>query len=376
MRFHLWRLFGENEMTRNLIHMTKTIFDELKTGVEKEHVSYITDVKRRIEIDKAIQDKCCNFLKNAKIIGIKKYSVIVAFIKFEENVYIGIDSRYAEEFEKNYGYTVEEKSEIVIGSQILCIAEKLYEFKVDSIKLIENCFALEPEKKDTDAVVFSPQDIFELVYGISIFSIGDNELELLMDSQDDLRRVLLLLIVDANIQLSIGCKEMLLKLATMTVTRKICNNLLDFVTISDNRIKFLTLYQCIEYLFIPNRASEFKEKYNMNIIDALRLHINESSKSTERDNVMAILKKYASMPIISKFRSQLELSESVNQIEKVNNWIYDLRCSIAHFRYGQVKEDNLNNWNDIFGLMLELLVSIYNNIDKDVQDICNGIVAV
>ena len=115
----------------------------------------------------------------------------------------------------------------------------------------------------------------------------------------------------------------------------------------------------------------------MNIVDALILHVNESMRRDERGNAMAVLKKYARISVIDKFYIQLlGDQDDENKLEKVNNWIYNLRCSIAHFRYGQTKNDNINDWNKIFSLMLELLESIYCNVDQDVKDICNGTVTV
>ncbi|MCI8276120.1 MAG: hypothetical protein HFI66_11050 [Lachnospiraceae bacterium] len=113
----------------------------------------------------------------------------------------------------------------------------------------------------------------------------------------------------------------------------------------------------------------------MNISDALRLHIDETRRSSERENSLAVLKSYARMPIIEKIYLYLLGEEGdENKLEKVNNWIYDLRCNIAHFRYGQVKNNDTYEWNHIFALMLELLVSIYSNLDQNVQNICNGVV--
>lgn len=364
-------------MARQLLQMTKEIFENLKQEVQEEHREFIIDVERHIDIREPYKDKCCDFLKRAIIIGLDtNVSFTMVFIKYQENTYIGIDSRYADELEKN-GYIIEENREIIIGSQILCVAEKFFRTKVDSIKLVNNCLGLEAEDGKS-SVVFLHEEILDLIYDITVFSTINNELELSMESKDDLHRLFLLLMVSKNAQLSNDYKELLLELASMTVVRKISRHLFDFITLNDNRIKFLRLYQCIEYLFIPNRASEFREKYNMNISDALKLHIDEAMKRDERGNVIAVLKRSAGMQIVQKVYIQLLLGgeENENKLEKVSNWIYDLRCTIAHFRYGQDKEETPYDWDKIFVLMLELLVSIYHNIDIDMQDICSGIIAV
>lgn len=376
MKCHLWRPFGENKMSRKLIQMTNTIFSEIASGVLDEHKEFITNVKRQIFIDETYKECCCEFLKKAHIIGInKKNSLVIVFIEYDGQEFIGIDSRYAEIFER-YDYILEEEPSIIVGCQLLSIAEKFYQLKAESNQIINNCLGLEPESGN-DSVVFSAGDIIDLIYGVSVFKLKNNELELCMQSREDLMRVLLILVVNANAELIEECKDLLSALAAKAVTRKICNNLLDFMYIKDNRIKFLTLYQCIEFLFIPNQAYEFKVKYNMDITEALKLHINESLKRDERGKVMAVLKNYASESIVQKiFVEVCGDKEKDNKLEQVKDWIYNLRCSIAHLRYGQIKDEPINNWDNIFVLMLELLNSIYDNINQDVQDICKGSVII
>jgi hypothetical protein len=355
--------------------MTNTIFSEIASGVLDEHKEFIANVKRQIFIDEAYKECCCEFLKKAHIIGINNNSLVIIFIEYNGQKFAGIDSRYAEIFER-YDYILEEEPSIVVGCQLLSISEKIYQLKAESNQIIDNCLGLEAES-GKDSVFFSAGDIIDLIYGVSVFKMENNELELCMQSREDLMRVLLILVVNANAELIEECKDLLSALAAKAVTRKICNNLLDFTYIKDNKIKFLTLYQCVEFLFIPNQAYEFKVKYNMDIAEALKLHITESLRRDERGKVMTILKNYASKSIIQKFFMEVSGDkEKDNKLEEVKEWIYNLRCSIAHFRYGQTKDESINNWDNIFVLMLELLNSIYDNIEQDVQDICKGMVIV
>ena len=88
-------------MSRNLLQMTKKIFDELKTGVQEEHKEYIIDVERHININESYRDKCCDFLKKATIIGLDKESLFtIVFIRYERQEYIGIDSRLLKNLKK------------------------------------------------------------------------------------------------------------------------------------------------------------------------------------------------------------------------------------------------------------------------------------
>lgn len=360
-------------MSRNLLQMTGKIFDELSTQVSDDHKEYIASVKRHISISKENREECCELLKKAVIIG-RKYEHLptVVFVKYKKELYVGIDIRYAEKFE-NFGYVVEEKTAICIGCQILSIAEKYYQLKVESRELIDWCLGLQPEE-GKDFVVFSEDNIFDLVYGLSIFKIGNNELEIDIDSLDDVLRVSVLLLVANSEKMSHVHKGTIEKLLSMTCVRKICGNILDFLIIKDNRIKFLSLYQCIEFLFVPNRASEFVEKYNMNISDALRLHINEAMRRDERINALAIL-KFAGTPLIHKMHILLFNEPGGDkELEHINNWIYDKRCSIAHFRYGQQKKEETSVNEEILEMMIELLVGIFSNINQNMKDICSGLI--
>jgi hypothetical protein len=94
----------------------------------------------------------------------------------------------------------------------------------------------------------------------------------------------------------------------------------------------------------------------------------------ERINALAIL-KIAGMPLIHKMYILLfNESEGDNELERINNWIYDKRCSIAHFRYGQQKNEETYVNEEILEMMLELLVGIFSNINQNMKDICSGLV--
>lgn len=360
-------------MSRNLLQMTSKIFDEFAAQVSDEHKEYIASVNRHISISEENRKECCGLLKDAIIVGRRhEYLPTVVFIKYKEVFYVGIDTRYAEKFE-TFGYILEENPAICIGCQILSIAEKYYQLKVESRELIDCCLGLQSEE-GKEEVVFSEDDILDLVYGLSIFKILNNELEIDMDSLDDVLRVSVLLLVANNEKKSNVYKETMEKLLSMICVRKICGNILDFLIIKDNRIKFLSLYQCIEFLFVPNRASEFVEKYNMNISDALRLHINEAMRRDERVNALAIL-KFAGTPLIHRMHILLfDESGGDKELEHINNWIYDKRCSIAHFRYGQQKNEETSVNEDILEMMIELLVEIFSNINQNMKDICSGLI--
>lgn len=106
----------------------------------------------------------------------------------------------------------------------------------------------------------------------------------------------------------------------------------------------------------------------------LKLHINEAMRRDERINALAIL-KIAGMPLIHKMYILLfNESEGDNELERINNWIYDKRCSIAHFRYGQQKNEETYVNEEILEMMLELLVGIFSNINQNMKDICSGLV--
>ena len=83
-------------MSRNLLQMTRSIFSELESAVKEEHKDFIVESERHIDIDSSYKDECCEFLKNAKMIGVnKQFPFTIVFIEYKQKRYIGIDSRYA-----------------------------------------------------------------------------------------------------------------------------------------------------------------------------------------------------------------------------------------------------------------------------------------
>lgn len=367
-----WRLFGGNKMARNLLQMTKEIFNVLELGVQQNHKDFIADVNRHIIIDSQYRDSACELLKKANIDGLDlAFPLTVAFINYQEQQYLCVDSRYADVIEKN-GYKLEERKDVVIGSKLLCLATNLCHLKVDSERIIDSCLGIQSEVEKED-VVFTPEDILSLVYDLTVFKLNEeeNELELSFDYHEDLYRIFILIYLDRDDIKVISGKSFLMNLACKSLSRKVCSNIVDFLNISDNKMKFLTLYHCIEFLFIPTRASAFKTNYHMNMADAVKLHIDGAARKDERGSVISVLKEFASDTVIEKcYHDLCGEGDAEKRTEKLGNWIYDLRCLIAHFRYGQHREEIVQDWNIVFERMLELVDSLYENLDQEIQDLC------
>lgn len=358
-------------MSRNLIQMTKSIFTRLSSNVCDEHKEFIVNVERHILFDDAYKDKCCDFLKNASIIGLAHESrPTLVFVKYDGEAYIGIDTHCAEAIER-YGYELENDLAINVGCQILSLSENIYKMQADSKELIDTCLGLELEE-DKEYIDFTPENILGLICQLSVFRLENNALDIDPNSKDDLFRISLLFYIKQCATLQINFKKPLEDLVTMECVKKICGNFWNFLIIPDKGIKYLNLYQCIEYLFIPNRAQEFKSKYNMSIVDALKLHIIEPMRRDERNNSLEVLRYVDEVTMHNTFEKLFGTEMCNNELERVNNWVYDTRCSIAHFRYGQSKNDAIMLTDEKLVLMLELLKSIYNNITEEMKNICCG----
>ncbi len=108
---------------------------------------------------------------------------------------------------------------------------------------------LQPEE-GMDAVVFSEDNILDLIYGLSIFKVVNNELEIDIDSLDDVLRVSVLLLIANSEKITPVYKETMEKLLSMICVRKICSNILDFLIIKDTRIKifkFISMHRISLY---------------------------------------------------------------------------------------------------------------------------------
>lgn len=78
---------------------------------------------------------------------------------------------------------------------------------------------LQPEE-GMDAVVFSEDNILDLIYGLSIFKVVNNELEIDIDSLDDVLRVSVLLLIANSEKITPVYKETMEKLLSMICVRK------------------------------------------------------------------------------------------------------------------------------------------------------------
>ena len=358
-------------MSRNLIKMTETIFSILGSEVLEIHKNFIAQVERRILIDDSYKEKCCDFLSNASIVGISyKDRPTIIFVKYSDEIYVGVQEDYAKEFE-TFGYTLESDLAINVGCHILSLSEKIYKICVESKEIVDKCLGieLEGEQKYVD---FEADDIISLITQLAVFKIENNLLDIDCESEDDLLRISLLLYVKQRERESIIGKELIEDFLLKSYVRNICGNIWNFIVYPDSAIKYLNLYQCIEYLFIPNRAQEFKTKYNMSLKDALVLNMNEAIKKDERGNSLCVVRLAGEVAIHNMYSVFFEPKEGSNELEQVNNWIYDTRCSIAHFRYGQNKNNGMIISEDKLIAMLELLGAIYDKMPNDMKDICSG----
>lgn len=367
--------FGENNMSRNLIQMTNDIFTELYNNVCDEHKELVQTVKRHILIDELYREECCDFLKKAIIIGKADEEMpVLAFVKYQGTGYIGVDIHYAEYFER-YGYLIENSVAICTACQLLSLSERIYKMRVESKEVVDTCLGLTVEE-GKDSVVFSPTDILDLIHEMTIFKMDVNSLEINLASIDDVLRIQLLLYIEKTENVYASEKEALINLLSMPSSKRISGNLKDFLLFKDNRIRFLSLYQCVEYLFIPNRAYVFHQRYNMALEDALQLHIQESMRRDERSNCLDILRYAGEVAIHKIYISLYGADESSNELERVNKWVYDTRCSIAHFRYGQSHYDEDTISDDMLLLMLELLNAIYGSLVEEIKHICSGSITI
>lgn len=350
-------------MSRKVTEMEEQIFEQLGTFVEDEHKDYIIECERHISIEKSYRESCCDLLARGKISKIFEHTeYAVAFVRYDDHNYLCIDNRLAAEMER-LGYMFVEAQEVIVGCQLLCIVESVLKIKVASNVIIDNCLAVAPDTGK--AVVFDAVDIISMYHELSVYEIGQvNELEIDFDQESDvLRTYLYLLAVDINISKK---NPWLVRLLKNSLSRTICRNIYDYINIANNAMKYLTLYQCIEYLFIPNYAVALRDKYSIQLETAIRLDLENRFRKDERSSILSVLKDWADSTIIDSFVTDyIKLVPDNNNVEKVSKYIYDLRCKIAHYRYGQDKSDINEEWEDLFARMTEIIFSLYDNCSDD-----------
>lgn len=173
--------------------------------------------------------------------------------------------------------------------------------------------------------------------------------------------------------LSTSSRERIKGLVLLRSSGTISASILNSIQSPQMEYTFLQLYQCLEYLFKLNNCFLIATGHSIPLEKSIDIVLTYELKVSESENLYSVLKNYASETSIDAMISAIPNCQSqtteTDKFRIASNYIYRLRCNIAHLRYNQ---DNLSNvdWSKCVDAIIEVIYSVYQQCDSKINQIC------
>lgn len=358
-------------MSRSVIVTMNDIFNYLKSFIAEDDVWLIKGHVRHIKAsgDETITE---NIVKRAVLLNhVKEPLAPVLGFLYEENTYIVVLREYEDLF-NSLSFTPvipDDNIELYQGGGMLAIAHKFLTLKsgIGSMEIIDKCLGIDEDVCNC----FDFEEISTLFESYSVFKT-DNHIFPLVYAEDFNRLEAIIMTTRREWNGTILQKN-LKKFLLLESSRSLSGSVINGLKSNQWEYTYLQLYQCLEYLFAVNNAIELKNKYCMSDISpAIDIASDSVLKKTEKDSLIGVLSQHTPPSTLDVFCKATFNYEDLNKTEKAAEYIYKIRCNLAHLRF---KQDSLPLKCDK-SVMLEELSSIiadtYENLDTQIVSICES----
>lgn len=351
-------------MSRTVRDQEKKVFDTLQNYIPQETVGRINNVKRSLffsQLTYAVIERANLYYSNT----IFEYRI--ALIRYENNNYICIHEDLFKRGVLSFEYEVDNK-ELLYGIGVLLFNEGILKPKSQFKGFpIYDIFFGHIEDKE-----YKCGDIFEVVEDFLVFEITEEDF--IVKYSEDLDRILYMLCFSSLLkesELSFNMFELL----ELESSRCILSMIENILQTQNEDLIFLQLYRCIEYLFIIHKALAYSDKYELQLENVLKMLNTEKIRFPENSNIQAIVSEYCSDVIVNEYYTyimrslMLQESDKVTLKDKVANYIYETRCKIAHFKYGQEKIKDKETLGESNIILSKVVKNIYQQLDDKLVEI-------
>lgn len=356
-------------MSRNVLKQMNAIIDVLKSYIDEEYKNWIVDIERHI-VGQDDDTTTIDFVKKAK----ERYFVFnnnfIGMFEYNSKEFILLPKKYEEAIE-DLGLKIETDLSIIYGAGMLAIGKDKLPLKagINSLSIIEHCLGIEPLDNDEN-VVLEFRDISNIFTPYIVIEVDNSRFELLYE--EDLFRLLVYGASECNLINNKSVNQIIKNIVLLNSSRSIAPSLASFYESSLIEYSFLQLYQCIEYLFKLNNSFLISDSYKVNVNAVVDIIKSYELKISELENLYKVLKNNASENSIETFFDLISVGndENVDKTKFVANYIYKLRCNIAHLRYEQ--DDLLMDveWKKCIDALVNIIFSIYTKLDDRVTNVC------
>ncbi len=356
-------------MNRPVVLTMNEIFNRLKSFISVDDSELVKEYQRHI---KAAGNKelTIDIVKRAILLRheIEDLAPILGFI-YNDSKYIVVLGKYENLF-SNLSFdsiAPSDNVELYQGGGMLAIANKVLPLKngVGSMEIINRCFGFDEGEHDC----FDFEEISDLFENYAVFKIDDHVFHL--NYVEDFYRLEAIALTSLREYNGSVLQSKLKKFMLLEGSRSLAESIINGLKSNQWEYTYLQFYQCLEYLFAVNNAIELKDKYGMSDISpAIDIASDSILKKTEKDSLIGVLTKYTPPTTLDVFCKATFNSEESNRLEKAAEYIYKIRCNLAHLRFKQdalpLKCDKMVMLEELAGIIADT----YENLDDQIVSIC------
>ena len=344
-------------MSRTVREQEKMVLDKLRKYVPEEMVCKIADVKRGVQFARNTYD----VIERADIVYSSELQENkIALLHYKNCNYICVKEELC-----NPNVIVDlnfiDDKELLFGAGILLFNKNMLQIKknITGYQIFDRFFGYDEDKR------YDCDYIFEVIDDYVLFEIKDDDF--IIQYHEDLDRLLYMMFFGSGRgsrdKLELGLN--IFAVLELESSRSLIPMFENIAQTDNNELIFLQLYRCIEYLYIIHRAIEFSTAYNLQKEKVLEMLDTEKIWFSENNSIYQIIKNYSSEDVIDEYcvyiREYVYTSnqEPGDKMEMVARYVYNTRCKIAHFKYGQEKIEDKSTLNKSNIVLSKLVNSIF-----------------
>lgn len=358
-------------MNRNILSTMEGILEVLKGHVQNDDKNRIIDIKRHIKPSGAVEP-VCEFVKSALVNPINCGPEPVCLFEYKGQRYLLLDERFRKLLSE-IGLELEDNEAIIQGAGMLAMANRSLSIKqgVTSLQVINECLGVEPEPYDSTNLTLEFSQIRNLFVPYCIIRIDDSRFQL--SYFEDYNRLICYLLTEEKDVFTESSKVRIKNLLLLLSSRSIAGSILNGLQSSLAEYTYLQIYQCIEYLFRLNNCFVVSEMHDISLDKSIDIILSHEFKVSEVENLYQVLRENASESTIQGF---LEVTpsnpESNSDIYRITaNYIYKLRCNVAHLRYRQ-EDISTVDWEKCTAALVEIMYTVYQKLDAKIIQVCSS----
>lgn len=350
-------------MSRRVREEEKKTLDILRGYIPEDMMDKVFDVKRNIffsEETYRVVEKAQIFLSTV-IDGAQ-----IALVRYDKKIHICLKTDLFTE-----GVIAAENevgdSGLLYGIGILLINSKLIRIRprISGYQIYDEFFGFTEDRE------YECQDIFFAFEDYQVYEISEEDIA--MEYKEDLDRVLCMFLLRMKEEkYNVGSYQDMFDILTMESSRCMIPMFSTILQTTDTDLVFLQLYRCIEYLYIVQRALYLSKKYRIEQENILRLLDSENIRYPEASSMYDLITAYCSEGIVDEYYEYLvknfdsHTEGKENKLKKVAGYIYETRCKIVHFKYGQEKLKDSGTLDQSNQILCRVVKEIYQKLDEQV----------